>query len=66
MTRTVAMGRDMLCNQVHSAFSADYARDYTALVRFLLKHGLRMLVYAGDADYTFNWMGCKDWTRELM
>jgi cathepsin A (carboxypeptidase C) len=31
----------------------------------LLEEGVRVLVYAGDADFICNWMGNKAWTIEL-
>ncbi|KAF4320179.1 hypothetical protein JM18_003130 [Phytophthora kernoviae] len=35
------------------------------LVPPMLEAGIRGLVYAGDADFIVNWMGCKAWTLEL-
>jgi cathepsin A (carboxypeptidase C) len=51
--------------KIHQAFSHDYTKDYSQFVSMLLKKTLRVLVYAGDADYTFNWLGCKKWTKKL-
>jgi cathepsin A (carboxypeptidase C) len=31
----------------------------------MLKSGLRVLIYAGDADFICNWIGNKAWTGEL-
>jgi cathepsin A (carboxypeptidase C) len=31
----------------------------------MLENGIKGIVYAGDADFIVNWLGCKAWTLEL-
>ena len=40
-------------------------RPYVHDVPPLLENGLRVLIYAGDADFVCNWMGNKAWTLNL-
>jgi carboxypeptidase C (cathepsin A) len=51
--------------KVHAAFSHEYTKDMSQFVAVLLSNKIRVLVYAGDADYTFNWLGCKKWTKKM-
>jgi carboxypeptidase C (cathepsin A) len=54
------------CNMaVHAGFSFDWMKNFQQLVPPMLEAGIRGLVYAGDADFIVNWMGCKAWTLEL-
>ncbi|ETP43878.1 hypothetical protein F442_09507, partial [Phytophthora nicotianae P10297] len=54
------------CNmEVHAGFSFDWMKNFQQLVPPMLEAGIRGLVYAGDADFIVNWMGCKAWTLEL-
>lgn len=45
--------------------SGDWMRPYVNLLPPMLDDGVRILVYAGDADYICNWIGNKAWTLEL-
>ncbi|KAI7864879.1 Alpha/Beta hydrolase protein [Spinellus fusiger] len=45
--------------------SGDYMRPYVNMVAPLLEDNIKILIYAGDADYICNWMGNKAWTIEL-
>lgn len=40
-------------------------KPFHLLVPALLEKGIKVLVYAGDADFICNWMGNKAWTLEL-
>ena len=54
------------CNmQVNQEFSNDWmqAQEYT--IPPMLKGGIKVLIYAGDADFICNWMGNKAWTLAL-
>lgn len=54
------------CNmEVHAKFAYDWMKNFHGLVVPMIENGIRGLVYAGDADYIVNWMGCKAWTLEL-
>ncbi|CAI5731158.1 unnamed protein product [Hyaloperonospora brassicae] len=54
------------CNMaVHAGFSYDWMKNFQQLVPPMLEAGIRGLVYAGDADFIVNWMGCKAWTLML-
>ncbi|EEY67047.1 serine protease family S10, putative [Phytophthora infestans T30-4] len=43
----------------------DWASSYDAYAAELLNDGLRVLIYAGDADLMCNWIGNRAWTLEL-
>lgn len=54
------------CNMaVHAGFSFDWMKNFQQLVPPMLEAGIRGLIYAGDADFIVNWMGCKAWTLML-
>lgn len=54
------------CNMaVHAGFAYDWMKNFQGLVVPMIESGIRGLVYAGDADFIVNWMGCKAWTLEL-
>jgi cathepsin A (carboxypeptidase C) len=54
------------CNMaVHAGFSYDWMKNFGNLVADMLEGGIRTIIYAGDADYIVNWMGCKAWTLAL-
>ncbi|KAF7724968.1 hypothetical protein EC973_000549 [Apophysomyces ossiformis] len=56
------------CNmQINFKFqmAGDWMRPYVRNVPPLLEDGVRVLIYAGDADFICNWMGNKAWTQEL-
>jgi len=54
------------CNMgVNQAFSADWMKTQEYTVPPLLKAGINVLIYAGDADFVCNWMGNKAWTLAL-
>ncbi|KAJ3090220.1 hypothetical protein HK102_004381 [Quaeritorhiza haematococci] len=46
-------------------FAGDWMRPYVRDLPPLLEQGVRVLIYAGDADYICNWIGNKAWTLEL-
>ncbi|GLE03940.1 hypothetical protein PINS_up012851 [Pythium insidiosum] len=52
---------------VNRAFveSGDWSFSYHTYVADLLNDGLRVLIYAGDADLMCNWIGNRAWTLEL-
>eukprot|EP00937_MAST-01D_sp_MAST-1D-sp2_P004912 g4912.t1 len=57
-----------LCNvTVNQAFAGEWAQSWRASsdVAALLAAGVRVLVYAGDADYMGNWMGNSQFTRQI-
>jgi cathepsin A (carboxypeptidase C) len=43
----------------------DSVLNFSQYVGELLNDGIRVLIYAGDADYICNWMGNKAWTKAL-
>ncbi|KAJ2001697.1 hypothetical protein H4R26_003996 [Coemansia thaxteri] len=56
------------CSQkVYSGFmlSGDWMKPYHLEIPPLLEAGIRVLVYAGDADFICNWYGNKAWTEAL-
>ena len=46
-------------------FDSDWGKDYSRLLPALLEAGIRVLVYAGDADYDYNWRGNKAWVTKM-
>ncbi|CAI5715338.1 unnamed protein product [Peronospora destructor] len=50
---------------VNVGFYSDWMKNYQQLLPPMLEAGIRGLIYAGDADFIVNWMGCKAWTQEL-
>lgn len=54
------------CNMaVHAGFAFDWMKNFHHLVVPMLEAGVKGLVYAGDADFIVNWLGCKAWTVAL-
>ncbi|KAJ2720100.1 hypothetical protein GGI07_004812 [Coemansia sp. Benny D115] len=56
------------CSQkVYTGFtlSGDWMKPYVYEIPPLLEAGIRVLVYAGDADFICNWYGNKAWSEEL-
>ncbi|KAF0697812.1 Aste57867_11527 [Aphanomyces stellatus] len=53
---------------VFERFAADFFRNYEAHVAALLQEeeGIRVLIYAGDADLMCNWKGQEAWTTALV
>ncbi|TMW66301.1 hypothetical protein Poli38472_004066 [Pythium oligandrum] len=53
--------------EVMQAFvsSGDFSFSYESYVADLLNDGLRVLIYAGDADLVCNWTGNQAWTKSL-
>ncbi|KAJ3222251.1 hypothetical protein HK099_002526 [Clydaea vesicula] len=45
--------------------NGDWMKPFVRVLPDLLEKGIRILIYAGDADYICNWMGNKAWTLEL-
>ncbi|KAJ1847218.1 hypothetical protein LPJ73_004309 [Coemansia sp. RSA 2703] len=56
------------CSQkVYTGFtlSGDWMKPYVYEIPPLLEAGIRVLVYAGDADFICNWYGNKAWSEAL-
>ncbi|RHZ10396.1 hypothetical protein DYB26_008707 [Aphanomyces astaci] len=54
------------CNfDINQQFSLDWMKVYSQLVPPLLEDGIRVLIYAGDADLMVNWQGNEAWTLAL-
>jgi cathepsin A (carboxypeptidase C) len=55
------------CNaNIHRDFMGDKMVDFaTDYIAPLLDNNIRVLIYAGDADFICNWMGNKAWTKSL-
>ncbi|CAK4086923.1 unnamed protein product [Aphanomyces euteiches] len=51
--------------RVYDDFSIDFMKDYVQFVPELLAGGVRVLIYAGDADLLCNWIGNEAWTKKL-
>ncbi|KAI8060608.1 prepro-carboxypeptidase Z [Gongronella butleri] len=45
--------------------TGDRVKNFAPNVADLLNHGIRVLIYAGDADYICNWYGNYAWVSEL-
>ncbi|KAJ2807328.1 hypothetical protein H4R21_000526 [Coemansia helicoidea] len=57
----------MCSENVYKKFADDYdtLRDYSGDLATVLDHGIRVLTYAGDADWICNWYGVKAVMQEL-
>ncbi|KAJ2012729.1 hypothetical protein IWW57_006239 [Coemansia sp. S610] len=56
------------CSQkVYSGFtlSGDWMKPFHRMVPPLLEAGIKVLIYAGDADFICNWYGNKAWIMDL-
>ncbi|KAJ2840763.1 hypothetical protein J3B02_006174, partial [Coemansia erecta] len=56
------------CSQkVYTGFTlnGDWMKPYVFEIPPLLEAGIRVLIYAGDADFICNWYGNKAWAQEL-
>ncbi|KAJ2663985.1 hypothetical protein IWW48_000997 [Coemansia sp. RSA 1200] len=56
------------CSQkVYAGFtlSGDWMKPFVREIPPLLEAGIRVLIYAGDADFICNWYGNKAWAEEL-
>jgi len=61
-----ASGKWSSCNfLVNAFFRGDFMVSYHKLIPPLLKDGIKVLIYAGDADFICNWLGNKHWTLNL-
>ncbi|OAD77877.1 hypothetical protein PHYBLDRAFT_108723 [Phycomyces blakesleeanus NRRL 1555(-)] len=49
----------------HISSTGDSSRDFAPDVANLLNSGVRVLIYAGDADYICNWYGNYAWSSQL-
>ncbi|KDO32674.1 hypothetical protein SPRG_02374 [Saprolegnia parasitica CBS 223.65] len=54
-----------VATRVYGDFSIDFMKDYVSFVPPLLAAGVRVMVYAGDADLMCNWVGNEAWTKTL-
>ena len=45
--------------------NGDWNKPYVNDLPPLLEEGVRILIYAGDADFICNWFGNKAWTKLL-
>ncbi|KAG0244091.1 Alpha/Beta hydrolase protein [Mortierella sp. GBAus27b] len=64
----VQVNKFQSCNmQINMRFmlNGDWMKPFHLMVPPLLEDGIRVLIYAGDADYICNWMGNKAWSIEL-
>jgi len=52
-------------NNMGFKFSKDQMKNFSPYVAELLNAGVRALIYAGDADYSCNYMGNRAWTMEM-
>lgn len=54
-------------NKINGEFvnDGDWMRPYHHNVTKLLDANLQVLVYAGDADYSVNWVGNERWTKKV-
>lgn len=57
-------GCNMAVNQ-EFLMAGDWMRPYVRDLPPLLEDGIRVLIYAGDADFICNWIGNKAWVKEL-
>ncbi|KAI9485198.1 MAG: Alpha/Beta hydrolase protein [Benjaminiella poitrasii] len=46
--------------------TGDWMRPYVQQLTALLNQHIRILAYAGDADFLCNWMGIRAWTLQLL
>ncbi|KPA78509.1 putative serine carboxypeptidase (CBP1) [Leptomonas pyrrhocoris] len=54
------------CNsEVGELFDRDHQRNFNYTFPPMLAAGIRVLIYAGDMDYTCNWIGNKAWVKAL-
>ncbi|ETV98323.1 hypothetical protein H310_09023 [Aphanomyces invadans] len=54
------------CNfDINRRFSRDWMKVYSQLLPPMLDDGIRVLIYAGDADLMVNWQGNEAWTVAL-
>lgn len=54
-------------NRINGEFvnDGDWMRPYQGNVTKLLDAGKQVLIYAGDADYSVNWIGNERWTKKV-
>lgn len=54
------------CNMlVNILFLTDFMQTYATNVANILNDGIRVLIYAGQADYICNWFGNREWINLL-
>ncbi|RIB28120.1 Alpha/Beta hydrolase protein [Gigaspora rosea] len=51
--------------QPNFRLTGDYLRPFDIDIPLLLGSNIRVLIYAGDADFICNWFGNEAWTKEL-
>eukprot|EP00899_Mesostigma_viride_P013761 jgi/Mesvir1/22386/Mv17877-RA.2 len=52
-------------NLVHSAMMADWMSDWEPVIPPMLEAGLRVMIYAGEADFICNWLGNHRWVEAM-
>ncbi|CAK4737004.1 hypothetical protein AeMF1_015862 [Aphanomyces euteiches] len=63
---TQRVGSWQECNfDINHQFSHDWMKIYSQLVTPILEGGIRVSIYAGDADLMVNWQGNEAWTKQL-
>ncbi|KAI8866910.1 peptidase S10, serine carboxypeptidase [Ramicandelaber brevisporus] len=67
-----ALGVNQTFQKINQEVYAGYRQSgewmspaYLRLIPGLLRRGVRVLVYAGDADFICNWYGTKAWMKDL-
>ncbi|XP_038707189.1 serine carboxypeptidase-like [Tripterygium wilfordii] len=51
----------LLNMDVYDALKGDWAKNFEVDIAALLKEGIKILIYAGDKDFTCNWFGNFKW-----
>jgi cathepsin A (carboxypeptidase C) len=54
------------CNMtVHTFLLADWLKNLSNDVKFLLESDIKVLIYSGDKDFICNWRGGEAWTNNM-